>query len=106
MDGLHVQGVPKHEGDPLLRAEIGEPVPREDAFHGNHQVLAVRRDHLEKVLRRGGAVAMDENLALPIEDAEVHVPRVQIDPTVVLVLLLPPGGRVFVWPHSPYPVGW
>ena len=49
VDGLHVQGVAEDEGDPLLGAQIGEPVPREDALHGHHQVLAVRSDGGEEV---------------------------------------------------------
>jgi hypothetical protein len=115
VDGLHVQRMPEDEGDPLLCAEIGEPVPREDAFYGHHQVLAIRRDGGEEVLRSGRAIMMDANLTVRVQHADVHPPRVQVNPTIVSVLLgveshphllLPPGGRVFAWPHSPYPVGW
>jgi hypothetical protein len=115
VDGLHVQGVAEDEGNPLLRAKIREPVPREDAFDGHHETLAVGRDSREEVLRGGGAIPLDADLAFRVQHADVHPPRVQVDPTVVSVrrsvephphLLLPPGGRVFAWPHSPYPVGW
>jgi phosphohistidine phosphatase SixA len=61
--------VAEDEGDPLFRAEIREPVPCEDAFHGHHEVLAVRRDGGEEVaaddskdawapLVKGGHVAL------------------------------------------------
>ena len=85
-----------------MRAEVGHPVPGEDALHRHHDVLAVRADRGEQVLGRGRPVAVDQDLALGVEHADVHPPGVQIDSTVVSVRRgvephpvssFPPGGR-------------
>ena len=96
VDSLHVQGMAEDEGDALLRAKVGERVPREDAFHGHHEVLAVRRDRGEEVLGGGRAIAVDPNLAVRVQHAHVHPSRVQVDPAVVSV-------RRGVEPHPPSP---
>src|SRR2546427_2290836 len=83
VDGLHVQGVAEDEGDPLLRAEIGQPVPREDAFHGHHEVLSVCRDGGEEVLRSGGGLAMGAGLAFRLPPADGHTPRLPGGPPAV-----------------------
>ena len=36
---LHVECMTQHENDFLASAQIGHPVPREHAFHPNHDVL-------------------------------------------------------------------
>lgn len=106
--------VAQDEGDPLLRAEVGDPAPGEDTLDGHHDVLAVRRDRGQQVLRGGGAIAMDAHLALGVQPTDVHPSGVQIDPTVVAMLRsveshpvssLPRRGGV-VWPQSPYPDAW
>jgi hypothetical protein len=85
VDGLHVQGVAKHELDPFPAAEVRQPVPREHALDRDHEVVAVRRDGLEERLGTAPHVLVEEDLALPIEDAQVHGLRMQIDPAVVLM---------------------
>ena len=87
VNGLHVQGVAEDEGDPLLGAEVGDPVPGEDALDGHHEILPVRGDGGEKVLRGRGAITVDAHRAVPVQDADVHPSRMQVDPTVVSVLL-------------------
>ena len=86
VDGLHVEGVAEDEGEAFARAQVGDPVPGEDALDGDHHVVVVRGDHVEQVLQGGRAMAMDADLALRVEDADVHPSRMQIDPTVVSVL--------------------
>jgi hypothetical protein len=83
VDCLHIEGVTQDEGDPLLRAEVGNPVPGEDALDRYHQVLAVCREGGEEVLRSGRAIAVDAHLALGIQHTDVHPSGVQIDPTIV-----------------------
>ena len=70
---------------PSARAEVGEPVPGEDALGGHDEVLAKRRDRFEKRLRARRQVPVQEHLAAVVEDAEVHRLRVQIDPAPMLV---------------------
>ena len=84
MDGLHVEGMSEDEGDVFLRAEIGEPVPAEDAFDADDQVVAEGLDGAEEGLRLAAHVPVEEDLAgLVVEDAEVHGASVEVDPAVV-----------------------
>jgi hypothetical protein len=87
VNGLHVQGVAQDEGDTLAGAQIGQPVPGEHAFDADHDVLAVRANDGQEVLGAGRSVAVDEDLAAGIEDADVHASGVQVDTAVVSVLL-------------------
>ena len=70
---------------PLLRAQVGEPVPTVDALDGDDQVLAEGRDREEEALWIAGQAAVQQHHALAVDDAEVQRPRVQVDPAVVLV---------------------
>jgi len=42
VDGFHVQGVAEDEGEAFARAQVGDPIPGEDALDGHHEVVAVR----------------------------------------------------------------
>jgi hypothetical protein len=75
------------EGDRLLGAEIGEPVPDEHAFDGDNDILPVGLDGPEKVIRGGSAVTVEHGFALLIQDAKVHGSGVQIDSAIKLVLV-------------------
>jgi hypothetical protein len=84
VDGLHVEGVAKNEGEVLSGTKIGEPVPAEDALGGYDEVIAVGCDGLEEKLRIAAQVAMKNNVAgLVFEDAEMHGPSVEVDSAVV-----------------------
>jgi hypothetical protein len=87
VDGLHVKGVTKDEWNTLLSAQIGEPIPGEDALHSHCDIFSVRGDGLEKEVRVSGHVSVQNDLAVLVQDAQVHGPGVQIDSTVVSVLL-------------------
>ncbi len=41
MDCPHIQGVPEDEGELLGDTEIGQPIPAEDAFHPDDDILLV-----------------------------------------------------------------
>ena len=108
VDEAHVEGVTEDEGDALLRAQVGEPVPTVDALDGDDQVLAVGRDGEEEAIAVARKVSVQEHRPVPSDDAEVHCPRVQIDPAVVLVRqrvevhgsLLPAVRRVYSPPSG------
>ena len=51
MDSLHIEGMAQDEGNPLLGAEIGEPIPDEHAFDGDNEVVPERFDGSQKGLR-------------------------------------------------------
>ena len=86
MDHLHVEGVAEDEGDLLVRAQIGEPVPGEHALGADDEPVAKRLDRVEEGGGRGGQVAIEDRLALGVEDVGVQAPGVQIDAAVVYVL--------------------
>ncbi len=87
MDGFHIESMAKDEGNILFTAEIGEPVPGEDALNGNYDVLTIWRDRLEKDVGVCLDVPMQDDLSFLVEDAKVHSPCVKIDTAVKFVLL-------------------
>ncbi len=85
MDGLHVEGVAEDELDAFPAAQIGEPVPGEDALDGNDEVVAVGGDGFEERLGAAPEILLEQDLAFAVEEAQVHGLGVQIDPAVVLM---------------------
>jgi hypothetical protein len=41
MNGFHIEGVAHDTDDPFFGAEVGQPIPSEEALHGYDEVLAV-----------------------------------------------------------------
>ena len=72
--------------DVLTCAEIGHPVPGEDAFDADDDVFPVRSDGREKVLGLCAQVAVEHDLPALIDDAGVYAAGVEIDASVVAVL--------------------
>ena len=65
-------------------AGIGQPIPAEHALATDGEALLVRLDELEEVSEVVVPdIGVDQFLALPIHDADVHLARVQIDSAVV-----------------------
>ena len=68
-----------------LLAGIGQPIPAEHAFGADGQVVAIRRDELEEEVEVIVAdVGVDELLAVPIHEADVHLAGVEINSAVEL----------------------
>jgi hypothetical protein len=59
VDGAHVQGVAEDEGDLLFGAEVGEPVPAEQALDGHDQSVAEGGDGSQEGIGIGGEVAIE-----------------------------------------------
>src|SRR5262249_11259464 len=115
MDGLHIEGVAEDEREAFPRTQVGDPIPSKDTFDRHHEVLPVRGDHVQQVFRRGRAIAMNEDLTVRVQDADVHPSGMQIDPTVASVLLgiephpappFHPRRGCCAWSPSPYPHEW
>jgi hypothetical protein len=87
--------------DILLIAEIGDPVPGEDAFYGHDNVLTIWRDSLQKDVGICFDVPVQDDLPLLGQDAKIHGLGVQIDSAGKFVLLgvkshlRPPMGKGF-----------
>ena len=71
---------------PFVRTEVGEPVPGEDAFDGDDQIVPIGRNGLEKRLWAGFHIAVQQDLAVLVQDTDVHGAGMQVDATVKLVL--------------------
>ncbi len=71
------EGVAEDERDSFALTKIGEPVQGEETLAAEGEIGgAKRRQGLEEGLRPAGEIAVQERLALAIEDADVQRPRV------------------------------
>jgi hypothetical protein len=74
--------VAEHEGDVLPGAQVGEPVPAEQALDGDDQSGAEGSDGPQEGVGVGGEVLVEDDLAAGVEDAEIHASGVEIDAAV------------------------
>ena len=88
VDRLHVQSVSQNEGEFLLLAQVGEPVPGEHALTGDGQPIAEGSDGTEEGIRPGGDSLVQDDGTGRVEDAQGQGPGVQIDAAVESVLLV------------------
>ena len=86
VDGLHVQSVAEDELDPLLAAQVGDPVPAEQALDGDDQILSVGGEGLQKLLCFAGHLPVDQGIALLVQDAEIEAASMKIDSAVMNML--------------------
>ena len=86
MDRLHVQGVAEHEGDGVVLAEVGQPIPGEHALGADNQAVTERPDRIQESGGRGGQVSLEDCLTAVVEHVGEQAPGVQIDPGVKSVL--------------------
>ena len=85
MDRSHVKGVPQREGDLVVFAEIGEPVPGEHALAADDETRAIRCDSVAKRLGVGRQIGFEDGVASVIEDVGTHASCVEIDAGVECV---------------------
>src|SRR5206468_173757 len=71
----------------FLEAESGEPVPGKDTCNSDDQSLTIGCKSLEKHFRTGLHMAMQQDLAVLVEDTHVHAASMQINVAIRLVLL-------------------
>jgi hypothetical protein len=64
MNGFHVQGMTQDEGNPLLGAQVGEPVPGEDTFDADHEIRSIGRNRLEKRLGCCPHIPVEHDLSI------------------------------------------
>jgi hypothetical protein len=86
MNSLHGEGMPEDKGNACTGAEVGEPVPGEETFHGHDEMLSIGCHGLEKRFWASWHVPVDKNLAILVQEAEVHGAGMQIDAAVKLML--------------------
>jgi hypothetical protein len=64
--------VSQDEGNALFRAEVGEPIPGEDAFHGDDEAVTIGSNGLEKGFGSGFHIAVQQDFTVVTQDANVH----------------------------------
>jgi len=98
MEGLPGESVPEDKRDPMFRAEISPPGPRNHACGRQDHLLAVCGDGLEKRLWGGCHGTVQQRCTGLVEDAYVQSTGVEIDPAVQRVLWggESPGGLLLV----------
>jgi len=64
--------VAQNKGDPFLGAEVGQPLPGEDALHGHDPVVTVGSNDAQEVCWRRTQVFVDYDGARLIKDADVQ----------------------------------
>jgi hypothetical protein len=79
VDGFHSPGVAEDEGDGLVAAGVGQPVPAVHAFAADQQSVAEGLDRFEEGLGCGREVACVACLSGGIEDDQEEGSGVQID---------------------------
>ncbi len=97
-----------HVADALAVAQVGQPVPAEQALAADDQPVAVGCDRLQESALLGRHFLVQDDQASLVEDAQVHGPGVQIDATVESVLLVVEshhGLLGYGWGLSPHR-GW
>jgi hypothetical protein len=72
MNRFHIEGMPKHKGNPFLLTEVGEPVPREDTLYSHDQIVPIGGDDPQERFRGGREILVDEFRAVLIQDTDVH----------------------------------
>ena len=109
MDGLHVEGVAKDEGNGMFGTEVSEPVPVEDALRRDDQVFPEGFDGFEEAGPVAGKVLVKQDVASGVQNAQIKGAGVKVDPAVMLMLLgieahgSPPGLDVSVCSTSCLP---
>jgi hypothetical protein len=86
MDRFHREGMSHDDGKAFVGTEIGQPIPSEETLDRHHQAVTLGRDGREKWCWAGGHVAVQHDLPILLEDADLHGAGMPVDATVQLVL--------------------
>ena len=85
VDGLEIERMGQHEVQAGGLAGIGQPIPAEHALGADGQVVPIRRDELEEEREVIVVdVGVDELLAVPVHDADIHLAGMKVDSAVEL----------------------
>jgi hypothetical protein len=82
MDRLHGEGMTEDARDACVSAPVGQPVPGEQARDGDDNPLSIRGHDVQEGLRAGLHLAVHQDRAVLVEDADVHRPGVPVDAAV------------------------
>ena len=86
-DRRHVQGMAEDQRDAFVRTEVGQPVPRAQAFDCDDEPCSIGRHDVQTGLRGRLHRTVHEHLATLVEETDIHGTSMQIDATRTLVRL-------------------
>jgi hypothetical protein len=78
--------MPEDKRDSFLYTQICDPIPGEHAFRCYDKVLPVWSNDLEKGFAVGSQVLVKSDFTILIEDADIHLFCVKVDPAIIFVL--------------------
>ena len=82
VNGFHVQGMSQDERNVLCLAQVGDPVPGEQALDGNDDIGAIGGERVQEQLLAGRDLRLQDNRACVVEDANGQQPCVQVNAAV------------------------
>ena len=68
--------------------EISKPVPAENALYADNDIIEKRENQVKEQFRVGFDVFMNHDFSFVAENADIHFPGMQVDATVILVLIV------------------
>src|SRR5262245_64829574 len=86
MAGLHRESMTSDAGNACVSPQVGEPIPGEEAFNRHDQPLTRGGNGLEERFRSGLPSAVQHDLTIVTQDADVHGAGLQVEATVKWVL--------------------
>jgi hypothetical protein len=86
MDSLHIEGMAEDKRDAFIGTQVSELVPGEHALDRHDETLPIRGNGFQEGIRVGFHIAMHQNLAALVENADVHAAGMQVDAAVKWVL--------------------
>jgi len=87
VDEFPIQGVTHDEVDFVLGAAVGEPVPTDHALDADDDAVLERRDGFEQGAEVTRQIAVADDRAGSIQNANVHGPCVPVNASLESVLL-------------------
>ena len=87
VEGLQRQGRPEDTREPCVRPQVGEPVPGEEAFDGDDEVVPRGRKGFEQGIGTGWHIPVQHNRAVLTQDTAIHGAGRQVDAAVQWVLV-------------------
>ena len=64
----------EHTGDPSILAEVGDPIPGENALHRDDQITVEPAEGTIQMLWLGRHVPVKQGFSLSVQDADIHLP--------------------------------
>ena len=83
MNRFHIQGMSQYEVNPVVLAEIADPVPAMHTFDTHDDVANVRLQYLQQFFLVSRNAPVCQDFAFLVQNTEVEQPRMQINSTIV-----------------------